>query len=109
MILGYARVSTDDQTLDAQTDALQAAGAGRVFADRISGSLRKRPQLDRLPEIVVEDAQFRHLLDYPVLFRIEPGLTLAGIGILDEALAVPDDPADIHLVVEDAVAALRIP
>lgn len=48
MILGYARVSTDDQTLDSQTDALQAAGAGRIFADRISGSLRVRPQLDRL-------------------------------------------------------------
>lgn len=48
MILGYARVSTDDQTLDSQTDALQAAGAERIFADRISGSLRARPQLDRL-------------------------------------------------------------
>lgn len=48
MILGYARVSTDDQSLDSQTDALQAAGAGRIFADRISGSLRARPQLDRL-------------------------------------------------------------
>lgn len=48
MILGYARVSTDDQSLDAQTDALQATGAGRIFSDKISGSLRKRPQLDRL-------------------------------------------------------------
>ena len=48
MILGYARVSTDDQSLDAQTDALQVAGAGRVFADKISGSLRKRPELDQL-------------------------------------------------------------
>lgn len=48
MILGYSRVSTSDQSLDAQTDALQAAGAGRVFSDKISGPLRKRPQLDRL-------------------------------------------------------------
>jgi DNA invertase Pin-like site-specific DNA recombinase len=48
VILGYARVSTDDQNLDAQLDALKAAGAGRVFADKISGSLRKRPELDRL-------------------------------------------------------------
>jgi len=48
MILGYARVSTDDQKLDAQTDALEAAGAQRVFAERISGSKRQRPELDRL-------------------------------------------------------------
>lgn len=48
MILGYARVSTDDQKLDAQTDALEAAGAQRLFAERISGSKRQRPELDRL-------------------------------------------------------------
>ncbi len=48
MIFGYARVSTDDQLLNAQTDALEAAGAERVFADKISGSARKRPQLDQL-------------------------------------------------------------
>ncbi len=45
---GYARVSTDGQNLDAQLDALKAAVARRVFADRISGSLRKRPELDKL-------------------------------------------------------------
>ena len=48
MILGYARVSTDDQNLDAQTDALTAAGAERIYADKISGSRKKRPELDRL-------------------------------------------------------------
>jgi DNA invertase Pin-like site-specific DNA recombinase len=48
MIFGYARVSTEDQNLDAQTDALMAAGAERIFADRISGAVRKRPELDRL-------------------------------------------------------------
>ena len=50
MIFGYARVSTDDQNLDAQTDALTAAGAERIFSDKISGSLRKRAQLDQLLE-----------------------------------------------------------
>jgi DNA invertase Pin-like site-specific DNA recombinase len=48
MIFGYARVSTDDQNLDAQTDALTAAAAERIFADKIRGSIRARPELDRL-------------------------------------------------------------
>lgn len=50
MIIGYARVSTNDQNLDSQTDALSAAGAEKVFADRISGSRRARPELDRMLE-----------------------------------------------------------
>jgi len=48
MILGYARVSKDDQNLDAQTDALTDAGAERVYADKITGTARKRPELDRM-------------------------------------------------------------
>ena len=48
MIFGYARVSTEAQNLDTQTDALTAAGAARVFADRLSGSQRARPELDRM-------------------------------------------------------------
>lgn len=48
MILGYARVSTAEQNLDSQRDALAAAGAERVFADTITGSARKRPELERL-------------------------------------------------------------
>lgn len=50
MIIGYARVSTDDQSLDSQTDALSVAGAERVFADKISGSRRARPELDKMLE-----------------------------------------------------------
>lgn len=50
MIIGYARVSTDDQSLDSQTDALSTAGAEKVFADKISGSRRARPELDRMLE-----------------------------------------------------------
>ena len=48
MILGYARVSTGDQKLDSQRDALSAAGAERIFADTITGTVRSRPELDRM-------------------------------------------------------------
>jgi len=48
MIFGYARISTSDQTLDGQTDALTAAGAERIFADTISGTKRERPELAQL-------------------------------------------------------------
>lgn len=48
MILGYARVSTKDQNLDGQHDALKAAGAERFFADTTSGTARSRPELDRM-------------------------------------------------------------
>jgi DNA invertase Pin-like site-specific DNA recombinase len=45
MILGYARVSTDGRTLDAQQSALAAAGAERVFAEKVSGVVTDRHQL----------------------------------------------------------------
>jgi len=45
MIIGYARVSTDGQTLDAQQAALRAAGAERVFAEKVSGAQTERKQL----------------------------------------------------------------
>ena len=47
MIIGYARVSTDGQTLDAQEAALRSAGAGRVFAEKISGAVTDRKALAR--------------------------------------------------------------
>jgi hypothetical protein len=48
MLIGYARISTEDQNLNAQLDGLTGAGAGRIFADMISGSKRQRPELNRL-------------------------------------------------------------
>jgi DNA invertase Pin-like site-specific DNA recombinase len=47
-LVGYCRVSTNDQNPDLQQDALTAAGCARVFSDTASGALDKRPQLDAL-------------------------------------------------------------
>ena len=45
---GYGRVSTFDQSLDAQKDALLKAGATRVFVEKITGTKASRPELDLL-------------------------------------------------------------
>ena len=48
MKLGYARVSTDDQTLDRQRERLREAGCERLFEEKMSGARRDRPELARL-------------------------------------------------------------
>jgi DNA invertase Pin-like site-specific DNA recombinase len=45
VIYGYARVSTDGQTLDAQVAALTAAGAQKVYQEKVSGAKTDRPAL----------------------------------------------------------------
>ena len=46
-IIGYARVSTEGQTLDSQIGALSAAGAGRIYRETASGAKAERKELAR--------------------------------------------------------------
>lgn len=48
MIYGYARVSTADQCLNRQVDALKNYKVDKIFCEKISGTRKNRPELDRL-------------------------------------------------------------
>ena len=54
MLIGYARVSTQDQNLDLQIEALTTAGCKKVFEDKISGSRAERPGLAKALEMLRE-------------------------------------------------------
>ena len=54
MLIGYARVSTQDQNLDLQSEALTKAGCERIFNDKISGSRAERPGLTKALEMLRE-------------------------------------------------------
>lgn len=48
MLIGYARVSTDDQDLRLQRAALKEAGCRRTYEEKVSGTKRDRPELVRM-------------------------------------------------------------
>jgi DNA invertase Pin-like site-specific DNA recombinase len=64
MLIGYARVSTADQTLDLQKDALQQAGCSRIFTGTASGAKAERTGLD-------EALNYVRLGDTMVVWRLD--------------------------------------
>ena len=55
MLIGYARVSTQDQNLELQHEALNKAGCQKIFEDKISGARADRPGLVMALEMLRED------------------------------------------------------
>src|ERR687896_1933088 len=54
MLIGYARVSTQDQTLNLQKDALEKQGCKKIFTDTVSGAKVERRELEEALEYVRE-------------------------------------------------------
>jgi DNA invertase Pin-like site-specific DNA recombinase len=94
VLIGYARVSTDDQNLALQRDALAAAGCEKIYEDKTSGAKAERPGLALALEVARAgdtlivwrlDRLGRSLKD---LIALAEGLDKRGVGLksLKEAL-----------------------
>jgi DNA invertase Pin-like site-specific DNA recombinase len=101
MKLGYARVSTEDQTLNTQCQRLSAAGCEKIFEEKISGATRNRPKLEKLIEhlregdILVVTRLDRLARSTSELLRIVERIIEKGAGLqsLDEPWANTVSPA----------------
>ena len=54
MIIGYARVSTEQQSLNRQIDRLQDAHCERIFSDKVSGTKKDRPEFTMMMNTIRE-------------------------------------------------------
>ena len=87
MKLGYARVSTDDQSLEIQHGRLAAAGCEWMFEEKISGTVRGRPALEKLIDhLRKDDVLVVTRLDR--LDQIVPGVGRAGGKPVSQGLAI---------------------
>ena len=100
-LIGYARVSTDAQDLSHQRDMLAAAGCSRIFAEKITGTRRDRPELARMldhlraGDVVIVTALDRLARSTRDLLEIAEQLQAKGAGLrsLGEPWADTTTPA----------------
>jgi len=90
MKIGYARVSTKDQNLELQIEALEKAGCEKIYQEKISGSTKNRPELDKMIEQFRKDDELivwrldrlgrslKHIIDL-VLSLNEKGIIIKGL------------------------------
>ena len=84
MLIGYARVSTRDQNLELQTQALEAAGCDKIFTDKTSGSKTERQGLQ-------EALDFLRPGDVLVVWKLDRlGRSIMHLVTLVESLRVKD-------------------
>ncbi len=101
MRLGYARVSTGEQTLTGQCQRLSTAGCEKLFEEKISGAARNRPKLEKLMEqlrkgdVLVVTRLDRLARSTSELLRIAERITKkkAGLQSLDEPWADTTSPS----------------
>jgi DNA invertase Pin-like site-specific DNA recombinase len=100
MIYGYARVSTAAQDERGQVKQLKAAGCGKIFREKITGTTVDRPQLGKLMkrlapgEVVITPAVDRLSRDTTDLLVIAREMHRAGAGIRSLAEPVVDTTSD---------------
>jgi DNA invertase Pin-like site-specific DNA recombinase len=101
VLIGYARVSTDDQNLALQRDALAAAGCEKIYEDKTSGAKAERPGLGLALEVARAG-------DTLIVWRLDRlGRSLKDLIALAEALdkrGVGLNPNAVHFTILMAAA-----
>ena len=103
MLIGYARVSTDDQMLDLQRDALEAAGCERIFEDTASSAADRPGLRDALVHLRAGDTLVVWRLDRlgrslkDLIARAE-ALRIQGVGLKSLKEAIDTDSGSGRLI-----------
>ena len=113
MLIGYARVSTDDQDLRLQSAALKEAGCRHTFAEKVSGAKRDRPELARMidqlrdDDVVVVTRLDRLARSTKDLLDIAEKLNEAGAGLRSLAELWADTTSPTGRMVADGLRRYR--